>query len=155
MKFKFLFIALTALAFLSSAIDSGEKLNEGSKVPEIKTLDGSVINPNDGKMRLVNFWSPKDPVSRIANKEFSDYFSSHENSDIEFISICTDSDDLLAQEVIRYDGAANGRHISYSDLPERIFKDYQVADHPEVFLLDTNGKLLRKGSSVSSYLNAL
>lgn len=93
----------------------------------------------DGKDKVICFWSPKDPMSRINNKQFSERFK---EEGVELISICIDSDDSLAKAVLDYDGTANyGKHLVYSDVNDRVFKDYGVEEAPATFIVAADGKI--------------
>ena len=153
MKFKFFIFALIITAFLSSNINSDNTIKEGSKAPAIERISGEKENLNDGKYRLINFWSPKNPESRIANKTYSDLVEKKPDLKVEFISISTDSDDLLSDEVRKYDGAdKSGKYYSYSELNRRVFKDYKVTDSPSAFLISPEGKIIGVNNSIKSIL---
>lgn len=152
MNIKHLFIALIAAAFLSSAIDTKDALKEGGKAPEITYNDGSKENLKDGKLRLINLWSPKDPLSRIENKELNDLVSRESLQNVEFISICTDSDDLLAKEVIAYDDLKSGTHILFSEISERSLKDYMAEGDSKILLIGSDGLILKTDEDVREYL---
>ena len=95
-----------------------------------------------GKEKVISFWSPKDPLSRIHNKQYSEKY---EAEGVEYISVCIDTDDSLAKEVLRYDGtAAHGLHLVYSDVKDRVFKDYGVEETPATFIVDSLGKIKEK-----------
>ena len=149
MKFKYLFLTLVLTAFLSSYMPNNGMLKEGSEAPAIERLDGRKENLRDGKTRLVSFWNPKNPSSRISNKRLSEFCS---DSDVEFISICTDSDVALMQEVLRMDDISTENALAYSDLSPRVFKDYGVEDHPAAFLISPKGKI-EKISQIGIELN--
>lgn len=144
MKLKYLFLSLIATAFLSSYIPDNDTLEIGSKAPAIELTSE---NPKTGEVtsegyRLVSFWSPKNPSSRIANSEYVKYFKNHPDSDIAFISISTDEDDNLSAQVLNHDGVSSlGSHLLYSDVNERLFKDYDVENHPRAFLIGPDGKI--------------
>ena len=137
MKFKSFLLAVLVTAFLSSYMSRDIELKEGSNAPEIERVAGENITPGDGKEKLISFWSPKDPASRMANMEYSKKYS---DSDVEFISVCLDSDNLLGEEVLKYDGI-KGTHLAYSDVKERVFKDYGVTDQTAAFKISGNGKV--------------
>lgn len=132
-----------AAIFLSSAISRENNLEIGSKAPEITFQDGKKEVAIKGNLKLVNFWNPKNPSSRINNKNFTNYFKNNPESNIEYITICTDSDELLAQEVMKNDGTALfGSHFYQKDINERVLKDYGVESNPRSFLIDADGKII-------------
>ena len=134
---------MIATAFLSSYISNEDNLKVGDKAPEIRFTNNLSECLEEKNLKLINFWNPKKPSSRIANKTYAEYFRQNNDCDIQFISICTDSDDLLAKELLNYDGIDDcGLHFSYSDVDSRIFKDYNVADNPVAFLISSEGMIL-------------
>ena len=140
MKFKSFIFAVVVTAFLSSYISTDSKLKEGSTAPTIERVNGEKLELKDGKEKLISFWSPKDASSRISNREFSNQFN---QGDVEFISICIDSDEELAKEVLKCDGINAKEHIAYSEVSKRVFKDYGVTDSPAAFLINGKGKIER------------
>lgn len=143
MKFKNLFFSIIAAAFLSSAIPVDEAPEIGKVAPKIETIKGTnvVADANsEGKTKVISFWNPKKPASRIANRNLSrEYGDSHQN--IEFISICTDTDEALMKEVMKVDGVKTENAYSYSQISPRVFKDYDVVDNPRAFIVSADGKI--------------
>ena len=135
----------------------GSGLKEGSTAPEITILNDSIENPmtGDKRLRLISFWTPKNPASRISNSEYSKYFSAHPESEIDFISICIDEDDILGKEVLKKDGISeeSGRHFLFSDVDKRVFKDFGVEENPEAFLINEKGKILSVSPSAGMLEN--
>lgn len=149
MKFKYLFITFIAAIFLSSYMVDDSDLKTGSSAPAIEIIEGKDLvssSISQEKEILVHFWSPKNASSRITNKHFSEIFRNNPDLGIEFVSICTDEDEVLAQEVMRIDGTEKfGEHFTYSDISERVFKDYNVVESPQSFLIGTDGKIKSVG----------
>lgn len=137
------------MAFLSSYNDNENALKPGDKSPEIQLISGSNEKLEKAKIRIVNFWSPKDPKSRIANKEISKYIEENPGNNTEFISICTDKDNSLAKEVLKWDGVSNnGNHLLYSDVDSKVFKNFRINNSHKTFLIDKNGKIMKVGSFI-------
>ena len=156
MNFKYFFITLAILAFLSSFIPREEKITEGIQAPSIELTESKTELGKNNKYTLLNFWSPKDPISRISNLQISKILSDQTISNVDFISICIDADDVLASEVLKYDGTDSiGLHLTYSQISERVFKDYNVADKSNTFLIDPSGKILKVGEDVIKVLPRL
>ena len=133
--------AAIAAAFLSSAMSPDTALTTGSSAPTIEKTTGGNINLKGEKETVISFWSPKDPLSRINNKNNSEKYS---DGSVEYISVCIDSDDSLAHEVLHYDGTElNGNHLLYSDVNSRVFKDYGVENAPKTFHINPQGKITR------------
>lgn len=132
------------MAFLSSAMSFDKTLEVGHKAPKIETIDGINVGydaNSAGKNKLISFWNPKKPASRIANKNLNQKYEG-QREEMEFISICTDSDSDLMKEVMKMDGIESDISLSYSDVSPRVFKDYGVEDEPKAFLISTDGKIL-------------
>ena len=132
-----------AAAFLSSAIGSEKNLSIGSKAPKIMTIEGSNVvadAKSEGKTTVVSFWTPKNPASRIANLQLSRKYGEM-NEETNFISICTDSDDILMNAVMKKDGTDKEIHYSSSQLSSRVMKDYGVEENPKAFLIGNDGKI--------------
>ena len=144
MKVKHLLFSMIAAAFLSSAISTDKSLTIGKDAPEIETINGSNVGNdanNREKTRLISFWSPKKPMSRIINRELSRQYGENREENIEFISICIDSDESLMNEVMKIDGINAEANYSYSQISPRVFKDYDVIDNPKAFKISPEGKI--------------
>ena len=130
-------------AFLSSAVSIDKTIAVGKNAPKIETIDGTNVG-NDAnfqnKTKLVSFWNPKNASSRIANRNLSRLYDGN-SDDIEFISICTDSDEALMNEVIKIDGMTKHNNYSYSQISPRVFKDYDVETNPKAFMISPEGKI--------------
>ena len=144
MKVKYLILSLIATAFLSSYISDNGSLKVGSTAPEIVLATNqseTQISLKDG-YKLISFWDPKDPSSRISNKEYSSFIKSSPEAGIELVSICTDPDDFLAEEISRIDGSHEaGLKLNSTDISERVLKDYDVEKTPRSYLIGPDGKI--------------
>lgn len=144
MKVKHLLFSIIAAAFLSSAIPVDNKLEVGRKAPKIETIQGTNVGydaNSENKRKLVSFWTAKKPSSRIANRKLGQKYGKNDDN-VEFISICTDSDEVLMNEVMKLDGLDSDKSYSKSEINPRVFKDYDVEDNPRAFFIDSNGKIL-------------
>lgn len=145
MKLKYLFFSLIAAAFLTSAISFDKSIEVGSEAPKIETIDGTNVGydaNSKSKTKLISFWSPKHPASRIANRNLSRKFGHNSNQNIEFISICTDSDEALMKEVVKIDGLQGENIYASSEISPRVFKDYKVEETPKAFMISQEGKIV-------------
>lgn len=134
---------MIAAFFLTSAMTVDNDLTVGKPAPEIETIQGiNVVNDanSKGKTKVVSFWTPKQPASRITNKEMSLKYGS-ENPNVEFISICSDTDSDLMKEVVKIDGLKAEKIYSHADLNPRVFKDYGVEERPATFIINADGKI--------------
>ena len=135
---------MIAAAFLSSAMSFDRTLEVGSKAPKIETIDGTNVgyDANSKKSKLISFWNPKKPASRIANRNLSLEYGENSEQNIEFVSICTDSDEALMKEVMKIDGINAQNVYSYSEISPRVFKDYNVEDTPKAYMISSEGKIV-------------
>ena len=145
MKVKHLIFSIIAAAFLTSAMSVDKSLEVGKTAPKIETIEGTNVGNDansEGKNKLVSFWSPKKPETRIANRNLSRKYGKGSEENIEFITICTDSDRELMSEVMKIDGIEAKNSFSYSQISPRVFKDYGVEENPKAFLISSEGKIL-------------
>ena len=145
MKVKHLLFSLIAAAFLTSAMSFDKTLEVGSKAPKIETIDGTNVGydaNSENKTKLISFWTPKKPASRIANRNLSQKYGKNSGRDIEFISICTDPDESLMKEVVKIDGLNEENIYSSSEISPRVFKDYNVEDTPKAYQISPEGKIV-------------
>lgn len=141
MKVKYFILSVIAAVFLSSAIPGNRNLSIGSTAPQIQTLNGnSILDINNDKNTIVNFWSPKNPASRILNKKLSDNCSKT-NSDTEFISICVDDKGLM-DEILRIDSVSGGIHYSSDDINPRSLKDFNTDKFLGAYKISPEGKII-------------
>lgn len=145
MKVKHLLISLIVAAFLSSAISIDRQVEIGQKAPEIERIDGKIINfenTDSKKQTLISFWSPKDPASRIANKELSLEYGENKSEATEFISICTDPDESLMKGVVKIDGLEEKEVFCVTEFTSRLLKDFDVEKAHKAFLISEEGKII-------------
>lgn len=146
MKVKHFVCSIIVAAFLTSAMGTDKSLEIGNKAPEIETVDGTNVGydaNSEGKTKLVSFWNPKKADSRIANKKLSESYAGYSKNEVEFISICTDSDDDLMAEVLKVDGINAEASYAKSEIAPRVFKDFGVEENPKAFLISPQGKILQ------------
>lgn len=120
-------------------------LEVGSKAPKIEKIDGTNVGydaNSETKAKLISFWTPKKPASRIANRNLSREYGENSEQNIEFISICTDADDELMKEVVKIDGLNVENVYSCSEISPRVFKDYNVEDSPKAYMISPEGKIV-------------
>lgn len=144
MKVKYLFFSLLAAAFLTSAMSEDKTLEIGKMAPRIETTTGTNVATDansEGKTRVISFWNPKNPASRITNKNLSRQYAENADSNVEFISICTDSDENLMKEVMRIDGVNPESNLAYSEVSPKVFQDYGVVENSRAFVLTPDGRI--------------
>lgn len=142
MNFKYLLFSIVVAAFLTSAIGTDKRPEIGKTAPKIEMIDGtnldSVMNLS-GETKIISFWNPKNPSSRITNNELRRKYSSGNNEEVVFISICTDDDESLMKEVMKIDGLDANNNFSFSEISPRVFKDYDVLEAPKAYIIGSDG----------------
>lgn len=98
-------IGTAGMMMLTSAMSvSDVPLEVGNQAPELSVsdVDGNFLSLSEleGKDVILNFWSLSDAESRISNIRLS---RDAERKGARFISLCVDSDTVLAEEVMRAD----------------------------------------------------
>lgn len=121
-------------------------LEIGEEAPLLSTISSSSKDLSslslEGKYVLVNFWSAADPMSRIANKNFSELTATLPSSQIAYVSVCTDDDLTLQNEIMRIDGIhPSVISLSASDLSAEVLDDYQISRGHRSFLINPFGNL--------------
>ena len=143
MKVKHLVFSILTAAFLTSAMGIDKSIEVGKKAPKIETIEGInvVADANsENKTKVISFWNPKKPASRITNRNLSREYG-NDNENIEFISICTDPDEKLMAEVANVDGIDPASLIASTQISPRALKDYDAQKNPRAFVIDTQGKI--------------
>ena len=133
--------------FLSSAMFEDKSLTAGSTAPVIETTEGLIVGDDENshdKTIIINFWNPKNPSSRIVNRELSSLYGNGKDENYRFISICTDPDETLMNEVMRIDGINPDNNFSYSKISPRVFKDYGVENASATYKISSDSKILEK-----------
>lgn len=135
---------MIAAAFLSSAMSVDNTPEVGKNAPKIETIQGTNVgyDANSEKTKVISFWSPKKPMSRINNRNLYRQYADNNRDNVEFISICTDSDVNLMKEVLKIDGVNENLNYEYSEISSRAFKDYGVENNPKAFVISSEGKIL-------------
>ena len=145
MKLKNLFFSIIAAAFLSSGISVDKTHVIGKLAPKIETVSGTNVvadGNSEEKIQVISFWNPKKPLSRINTRNLSRQYGENSKENVEFISICTDSDENLMREVMKVDGMNHDNNYSYSEVNPRVFKDYDVEKNPRAFMISADGKII-------------
>jgi len=145
-KTKYLLLSVVFAAFLSSSMPQGShSLEIGSEAPAIELSSDAVIKNLDmlnGKYVLVNFWSAADARSRINNKRLADLSASLPADKIAFVSICTDTDTTIADEILKADNVpADIIYLSAADTTPQVTEDFQTETGLRSFLIDPFGNL--------------
>ena len=121
-------------------------LELGKEAPSVTLSSGSKLSDDSnvkGKYVVINFWSYTDPESRLNNKRLADYTSTLPSSKIKLVSICTDSDTSLINEIMKADGISSElTSLSAKDVTPDVIEDYQIKTGNRSFLIDPFGNLV-------------
>ncbi|GEM_PF-1393198 len=145
MKSKNLVFSFVFAAFLTSSIPSGSHTLEiGSEAPSL-TLSANAdknLKPLEGEQILVNFWSASDPSSRIANRTLSQLADSENHKSTRFVSVCIDSDESIASEIVKIDRISDKVvSLDKDDVTSDVLEDFQTNTGCRSFLIDRFGNL--------------
>ena len=102
------FVLIFALAvwMFSTRIDSQAQASNSTPQLLEATNTSSHLSTSDlkGKYVLVNFWDSHNAVSRIAAGEYDRYYRTHRNNNLRLLSVNTDDNRRLFDEIVRRDG---------------------------------------------------
>lgn len=146
-KTKYFISALAIAAFLSSSMPLGSRSIEiGKEAPAITLSSNANINSLaslKGKYVVVNFWSSKDPASRITNSHLAKLIKNLPQGKIRFVSICVDDDQFISKEIIKADKLSeDALFLSINDLAPDVAVDFQIATGNRSFLMDPYNHLV-------------
>lgn len=127
------------MPFGSHSLQIGE---EAPLLTLSSTTKASGLDALKGKYIVLNFWSATDAESRIANKRLADLTSTLPSPQIQFVSVCTDSDTALQSEIMSIDSVAENLYsLSANDFTPEVLDDYQTGTGCRSFLIDPFGNL--------------
>lgn len=129
------------LLFLTSAIPNYHRpLVIGEKAPILENAAGTdMIGEQHGKYVVLNFWSASDALSRIKNATY-DRIEKNSNGKFLFISINTDKDTSLYQQIIKVDGIKVSGQYSCSDVKiGKITENYNLDRGNKAYLINPDG----------------
>ena len=104
-----------------------------------------------GKYVLVNFWDSHNAVSRIAAGEYDRYFRTHPRSDLRLLSVNTDDNRRLFDEIVRRDGLDSLTQFHIADVKARgITPGYHPEGGYSSYLLNPSGKIVAVNPTVQT-----
>lgn len=128
----------------------------GSKFPRLEAVtapSGTDLSMKDlrGRYVLVNFWDSSNAMSRIAAGEYDRFFRSHPRRDLSLLSVNTDSNRRLFDEIVRKDGLDSLTQYHIADVKARgITPDYHPEDGYSSYLLNPSGKVVAVNPTLST-----
>ena len=123
--------------------------------PILKSIskDGFDLSIKDlkGQYVLVNFWDSRNAVSRIAAGEYDRYYKTHPQSGLKLLSVNTDMNPKLFNEIIRTDGLDSLTQFHIRDIKARgLTPGYHPEGGYSSYLLNPSGKIIAVNPSVQS-----
>ncbi|MDE6067226.1 MAG: redoxin domain-containing protein, partial [Duncaniella sp.] len=117
------FVLIFALAvwMFSTRIDSQAQASNSTPQLLEATNTSSHLSTSDlkGKYVLVNFWDSHNAVSRIAAGEYDRYYRTHRNNNLRLLSVNTDDNRRLFDEIVRRDGLDTLTQFHIADVKAR------------------------------------
>ncbi len=102
------FIAIFILAvwmFAERVVQRTPELKQQPHITEVHGNHGDIsLSDLKGKYVLVNFWDSHNAVSRIAAGEYDRFFRDNKHKNIQLLSVNTDDNLKLFNEIVRNDG---------------------------------------------------
>ena len=157
MKKIFSYIAFFAaiVLLISAYSERVMKAEKGYTAPEIEMLVNDSVEVSlsqlRGKYVLVNFWDSENAVSRIAAGEYDRYFRAHKRPDLRLLSVNTDDNRRLFDEIVRRDGLDSLTQFHIADIKARgISPGYHPEGGYSSYLLNPSGKIVAVNPTVQA-----
>lgn len=140
--------------FLSSAAHTeSTAATPGSEAPALEVYnDQGVVSIASlrGHYVILNFWNSADPQSRIDNALYDRSFASS-SSEVKCISICTDDDRTLFEQIIKVDGLQQASQYFHDDSRiGSLMADYSAVGAGKSFLIGPDGHVLALNPDVKT-----
>lgn len=154
------FILVFALAvgiFVNRLCSVTPGLRHNSSLPKLEAV--SLQNPEreltmadlKGKYVLVNFWDSSNAMSRIAAGEYDRFFRNHRQRNLQLLSVNTDDNRRLFDEIVRTDGLDALTQYHIADVRARgITPDYHPEDGYSSYLLNPSGRVIAVNPTLST-----
>ena len=129
----------------------------GSSTPRLESVspaDGEALSMSDlrGRYVLVNFWDSSNAMSRIAAGEYDRFFRSHPRRNLSLLSVNTDNNRTLFNEIVRKDGLDSLTQYHIADVKARgITPDYHPEDGYSSYLLKPACKIIAVNPTLSTF----
>ncbi|MBD5232276.1 MAG: redoxin domain-containing protein [Bacteroidales bacterium] len=159
MKSLSIVLAAATLIFLSSAAQTERaEATPGAEAPalQISNAEGMMsLAQQRGKYVIVNFWSSDDPESRIANALYDREFSKSQASEVNCISVCTDSDRNMFEAIVKTDELQTAHQYFHEDSRlANILADYSRLGINTAYLISPEGRVIAVNPDVD-YVKSL
>ena len=153
-----IFCIVIALMVAVFAVRVNREDTDPEAVPHIDTATNTAgkvdLSSLKGQYVLVNFWDSHNAVSRIAAGEYDRFLRSHRNSNLRLLSVNTDDNRRLYDEIVSHDGLdrSTQNHISDTRRGSRT-PDYHPSQGYASYLVNPEGKVVAVNPSVSQLEN--
>lgn len=109
-----------------------------------------------GKYVLVNFWDSSNAMSRIAAGEYDRFFRTHRQRNLQLVSVNTDENRRLFDEIVRTDGLDALTQYHIADVRARgITPDYHPEDGYSSYLINPSGHVVAVNPTLTTIENIL
>ena len=141
-----LFVAVFALRMNRVETDAAvvphiDSARNAAGLVDIKKLRGDYV--------LVNFWDSHNAVSRIAASEYDKFLRRHGTKDFRLLSVNTDTNRQLYQEIVKQDDLVRSSQFHISDTRKgKSAPSYHPEEGYASYLLDPEGKVVAVNPSV-------
>lgn len=154
------FCIVIALMVAVFAVRVNREDTDPQAVPHIDTASNSAgtvdLSSLKGKYVLVNFWDSHNAVSRIAAGEYDRFLRSHRHSNLRLLSVNTDDNRRLYDEIVSHDGLDRSTQYHISDTRRgKAAPDYHPVQGYASYLVNPQGKVVAVNPSVTQLENIL
>lgn len=144
--------AFTVWIFAERITRVDPSLNSHPEVQALSNEAGDVkLSDLKGKYVLVNFWDSHNAVSRIAAGEYDRFFRTHRNSNLKLLSVNTDTNRRLFNEIVHGDGLDSLTQYHILDVKARgISPGYHPEGGYSSYLVNPSGKIIAVNPTVQT-----
>lgn len=149
-----IFCIVIALMVGVFAVRVNREDTDPEAVPHIDTARNRLGTVNLDSLRgryvLVNFWDSHNAVSRIAAGEYDRFLRSHRNANLRLLSVNTDDNRRLYDEIVDHDGLDPATQFHITDTRRGgTSPDFHAEQGYASYLVNPAGKVVAVNPSVS------
>lgn len=147
-----LIFAFTVWLFVERVTSSTPELRPTPQVKSISMGNSDLdLSELKGKYVLVNFWDSHNAVSRIAAGEYDRFLRSNPRSNLKLLSVNTDNNRRLFDEIVKSDGLDSLTQFHIDDVK---VNGIRPGYHPESgyssYLINPSGKVVAVNPTVDT-----
>lgn len=139
---------------MSSSPEAPASVQTGAPAPHISlTKDNTAVNLNTlrGKYVVLNYWSRRNPESRVANHFYDKAVNMLPDDRVVYISVCADlRDESLSRLISQTDGNCEESQYYASERGADDGMNLYLADGYGTWLISPQGILLAHNPTISS-----